>query len=236
MVRTKLGRRTDPATKPWMVAGQSWDKAADRIAVYDLHLREGRRRRWWEKPSPDEANLRARAEACRWHARLLDRMVASGYIVWHDRIVLDTTNTVDHVLIGPTGVMLLSSIPGVDRIKDPNGVPQPGPVTWGACSAAHNLGDFGLSMYAEADEDGHRAIGDDVPHFIWESLVVYVDPHCPTSFEGEPMRPAEIPLYLSGQAGWHNAFQVQQIAAALEPFLPPHPQGGQLQTDRVRLP
>jgi hypothetical protein len=102
-------------------AGRSYDAQADRVLAYHrAHAGP------WERLSTpaDVRSLRRRAKTCREQARKLDRLIAYGWAVHHDRIIPTTREVLDHVLVGPGGIAVLYTIPAVDR--DPTGLPGPG--------------------------------------------------------------------------------------------------------------
>ena len=209
----------DPA-KPWLEAGRSWSAAADRVEAYDAQQRGGRRR-WWHSISAEEAQLRQRAEAARRHARQLDRLTARGWFVWHDRLAPASRNVVDHVLVGPGGVVVLQSIPGYDH-EASNGARHTGPVTRVAIDASMEvivnqilpaIHDTALTFFPEG----------------WDVLVrghlVLVDKTLRGSFS-DVLRPAEVAAYVDRGGAWLAPVDVHALASALDTVMPPAPLEG----------
>jgi hypothetical protein len=62
-------------------------------------------------PVPDIEVLRETAEAERNTARTVSRLRRGGYFVLHDRVILGSEETIDHLLIGPGGIFVLTSDP-----------------------------------------------------------------------------------------------------------------------------
>ncbi len=116
----------DPG-RPWREAGRSHLATATR-------LREEARRvsgplGRWKRTSPQVAGLRARAQAAESCARLLEPLRATGWVVLHDRVLAGTSAVLDHVLIGPPGIVVVQDRPtrhaGYDAARLPwaDGVP-----------------------------------------------------------------------------------------------------------------
>jgi hypothetical protein len=61
------------------------------------------------RPSEQVTAWRRGAQGERRTARLLDRLVRDGYVVFHDLAVPDSPANVDHLVIGPTGVFVIDS-------------------------------------------------------------------------------------------------------------------------------
>jgi Nuclease-related domain len=61
------------------------------------------------RPSEQARTWRRGAEGERHTARLLDRLTHDGYVVFHDLAVPGSLATVDHLVIGPTGVFVIDS-------------------------------------------------------------------------------------------------------------------------------
>jgi Nuclease-related domain len=61
------------------------------------------------RPSEQVTAWRRGAQGERRTARLLDRLVRDGYVVFHDLAVLDSPANVDHLVIGPSGVFVIDS-------------------------------------------------------------------------------------------------------------------------------
>lgn len=105
------------ARRPWKEAGRSHLAVADRLTA-DHRRTSGPVSRW---RTPHEAtDLRARAAAARTTARLLEPLRASGWVVLHDRLIAGTSAVLDHVLVGPAGLVVINN-----RV-DPSGSSAPG--------------------------------------------------------------------------------------------------------------
>ena len=106
--------------RPYREAGRSHRAAADRLR------RETRRvdgpLRGMRTPR-EVADLRRRADAATATARMLEPLSATGWVVLHDRTVLGTSATVDHVLVGPPGVVVVQDRPATAATVDPQGRP-----------------------------------------------------------------------------------------------------------------
>jgi hypothetical protein len=61
------------------------------------------------RPSAQVAAWQRGAQGERRTARLLDRLVRDGYMVFHDLAVPDSPANVDHLVIGPSGVFVIDS-------------------------------------------------------------------------------------------------------------------------------
>jgi Nuclease-related domain len=61
------------------------------------------------RPSEQVAAWQRGAQGERRTARLLDRLVRDGYVVFHDLAVPDSPANVDHLVIGPSGVFVIDS-------------------------------------------------------------------------------------------------------------------------------
>jgi hypothetical protein len=61
------------------------------------------------RPSEQVAAWRRGAQGERRTARLLERLVRDGYVVFHDLAVPDSDANVDHLVIGPSGVFVIDS-------------------------------------------------------------------------------------------------------------------------------
>jgi hypothetical protein len=61
------------------------------------------------RPSEQVAAWRRGGAGERRTARLLDRLVRDGYVVFHDLAVPDSDANVDHLVIGPSGVFVIDS-------------------------------------------------------------------------------------------------------------------------------
>jgi hypothetical protein len=61
------------------------------------------------RPSEQVTAWQRRAEGERRTARLLDRLVRDGFVVFHDLAVPDSPANVDHLVIGPSGVFVVDS-------------------------------------------------------------------------------------------------------------------------------
>jgi hypothetical protein len=61
------------------------------------------------RPSEQMAAWQRGAQGERRTARLLDRLVRDGYVVFHDLAVPDSGANVDHLVIGPSGVFVIDS-------------------------------------------------------------------------------------------------------------------------------
>src|SRR5580765_3510836 len=194
-------RNLDPA-RPWLEAGRSWTAAADRIAAYDAE-RRGRRRLWKPAPSFDERKLRARADACLWHAEQLDRLTAQGCIVLHDRIAPHSHNVIDHLVISPAGVVAIQDVPGLDYEPelDPQYGRMPGPLTT----------DYSTSISAVLAEHIVPALArDDLFAVDFEVTIfgisVLVDRKVATAFN-DVLRPVEVVPFIEGQSRYLSPLQ-----------------------------
>jgi Nuclease-related domain len=65
--------------------------------------------RLWFRPSEQVAAWQRGAAGERRTARLLDRLVRDGYVVFHDLAVPGSPANVDHLVIGPSGVFVIDS-------------------------------------------------------------------------------------------------------------------------------
>jgi hypothetical protein len=61
------------------------------------------------RPSEQVAAWQRGAQGERRTARLLDRLVRDGYVIFHDLAVPDSGANVDHLVIGPSGVFVIDS-------------------------------------------------------------------------------------------------------------------------------
>lgn len=93
--------------KAWQAAGRSHLGAAERIEAADgsVLARLGMRR------DPRAVRLRDRAQAAQRTAKALAPLSAQGWVVLHDRVVAGTSTGLDHVLVGPPGVVVVQDRP-----------------------------------------------------------------------------------------------------------------------------
>lgn len=208
------------SAKPWLEAGRSWTAAADRIEAYDAHKR-GHPRRPWNSVSTEERQLRARAEAARWHARRLDRFTARGWFVWHDRFATATRNVVDHIMVGPGGVVVLQSIPSFDHAIE-NGVRRTGPDTVRTLDTSMEL------LRKQIVPAIHAAASQLLPE-DWNLLVrghnVLIDKTLPGTYT-DVERPETVADYVAKAGAWLAPVDVQLLASILDDLVPPAPLAG----------
>jgi hypothetical protein len=69
------------------------------LVAWRLRFRPSEQARTWQRGAAGE----------RQTARLLDRLVRDGYVVFHDLAVPGSPANVDHLVIGPTGVFVIDS-------------------------------------------------------------------------------------------------------------------------------
>jgi hypothetical protein len=69
------------------------------LVGWRLRFRPSEQARAWQRGAAGERRT----------ARLLDRLVRDGYVVFHDLAVPDSPANVDHLAIGPTGVFVIDS-------------------------------------------------------------------------------------------------------------------------------
>lgn len=117
----------DPA-RPWQQAGRSWRAHADRLRAYYRHHGTWPQRMLGPRLTmpQDLTYAAARGRAAARVGRRLDRLAATGWVVWHDRRVAGTEMVLDHVLIGPDGITVLAS---VHRDAPPRTLPVPAVAT-----------------------------------------------------------------------------------------------------------
>lgn len=200
---------------PSLDAGLSWSSAADRVASY-AHAAASRRRRarsWWRGPETDELRLRQRAEACRALAPRLDRLGARGWIVWHDRLVPGSRNVIDHLLIGPGGVVALQSIPVYDHVQVA-GATLPGDVTTTALAQSMDL------LRRQVVEPLEVAIATLMPGWTVPAYGhnVLVGGRVGGSYDNS-IRPDGIADYLTTLGSPFSPTHVHDIALSIEPLL-----------------
>lgn len=106
--------------RPWREAGRSHLAAAAQLRR-DNRARSGLLASW--SASPEISALRARADAAQTTARNLAALTSTGWVVLHDRVLADTSTVIDHVLIGPPGVVVIQDRPTRGAGYDPAGLP-----------------------------------------------------------------------------------------------------------------
>lgn len=203
------------AGKPWLEAGGSHLATAERLLTHHLATSS-----WWERLSiPAEvAALRARAKACRTHARRLDRLHARGWLVFHDQVLANTGEVLDHVLIGPTGLAVLYTLPSLDHHREG----WPGPRTSVEADAAmerwqRSVQDRVLS------ELNIATMADSFDHSVHINARVVL----PNARRANPNYDAYLvpdqvlPWLTGGFPNAFNAFQVQQLAGVVNGFIVP---------------
>lgn len=103
--------------RPWLEAGRSHLAAADRLLAESR--RTGGALARWQTPAAVTAALRDRAKAATASAKLLAPLTATGWVVLHDRVLAGTSAVLDHVLVGPVGIVVVQDRPtrqvGVDQ-------------------------------------------------------------------------------------------------------------------------
>jgi hypothetical protein len=73
--------------------------AAAAVVAWRLRFRPSEQARSWQRGAHGERRT----------ARLLDRLVRDGYVVFHDLVMPGSLANVDHLLIGPSGVFVIDS-------------------------------------------------------------------------------------------------------------------------------
>ncbi len=68
-------------------------------------------------PVPDIEVLRDLAEGERTTARTITRLRRRGYVVLHDRCIYGSEETIAHIVIGPSGVFVMTSEPGKGVVR-----------------------------------------------------------------------------------------------------------------------
>lgn len=217
----------DPA-QPWLEAGRSWQAQADRVAAY-LEQRHGRRPRWWQDPDPEVLQLRRRAEACRWHAQVLDAYTPRGWVVWHDRLAPGTRSVVDHVMVGAAGVVAIQTLAAEDHVRTPDGQ-RMGPHTHRrAQSSGVRAGEILACLQEEiadlfdAGELDARMLGSG--SLDLRVLTVLVDDKDPATYE-VAVRPFEVEAVVEEMVSRFEPPQVARLAGAVEQLMPPAPLEG----------
>ena len=104
--------------RPWREAGRSLLAAADRADA----ARSGAMV-WTGRRTDVATRLRARATAARRAAKVLQPMTGSGWVVLHDRHLGGTSVVIDHVLVGPPGVVVLHNRCALTVSRDHEGWP-----------------------------------------------------------------------------------------------------------------
>jgi hypothetical protein len=207
------------SARPWLEAGRSWAARAEQLEAY-VDRRRGRPRRRWESRDPEVTALEARATACAAHALDLDRFTADGWVVWHDRVVAGTRNVVDHVLVGPAGVLLVQTIPGLDHTVA-DGKRTPGPRTEASVTATWSLLNTVIGPAITA------AVTQVLPS--WNTPInwcqVLLDTKVTDRVAGA-YRPNQVPQLVAQQSAVFGPIHVQDLAAQLEDITPPAPLAG----------
>lgn len=201
----------DPA-RPWKQAGRSWAAQARRLDVYyRTQGTVGDRLKSMFAPAghPDVARLRARAALAARTARKLDRLSASGWVLLHDRRLVGTEETLDHVAIGPDGVTVIQSV-------EPEGTPPPGvPVAASVHVARVKLHELLPQIVQECS----ARLGEG-----WTALVyplIVVNGSAPTVNEPPPIvRFQDAPLVLENHARSFSRMQVADLVMSLESAFP----------------
>lgn len=205
--------------RPWLEAGRSWEARAEQLRAY-LDQRRGRPRRRWESKDRGLVDLEARAAACRAHAHDLDRLTATGWAVWHDRVLVGTRDVIDHVLIGPAGVVLIQTQPGLDHIAPPIGR-SPGPRTQAAIAANNHL--LHTTIGPAVVDAVHAALPTWTITTHW--IQVLHDPTIRLWFT-DVSRPELIGPWLTQLGAPFAPTHVFDIATTIETVLPPAPLAG----------
>jgi hypothetical protein len=99
--------RESVAGKPWKEAGRSHMAAAARVEASSSTVARvlGTHR------GSQARRLRERAKAARRTARALAPLTGQGWVVMHDRVVAGTSVVLDHVLVGPAGLVVVQDRP-----------------------------------------------------------------------------------------------------------------------------
>lgn len=208
-------RSDDDPARPWKQAGRSWSAQARRLdTYYRAHGTTGdkMRSKFAVHGHPEVFRLKARATAAIRTARTLDRLSASGWVVLHDRRLVGTEETLDHVAIGPGGVTAIQSV-------DPEGTPPPGvPVAASVHFARDRL--MHLQPFIADAVSARLALGWDVLIFgmiAVNGTTLRVD-------EYPPVRTCqEVPTALESHRRTFSRMQVADLAMTLEsafPFAP----------------
>ena len=87
------------ATQAGLPHGGLVGLAAAALVGWRLRFRPSERARTWQRGAHGERRT----------ARLLDRLVRDGYVVFHDLAVPGSPANVDHLVIGPSGVFVIDS-------------------------------------------------------------------------------------------------------------------------------
>lgn len=212
------GQRFVGSTKPWLNAGRSHDATAQRLLTHHLATCS-----WWERlsPPPEISALRARAKACRRHARQLDRLHARGWLVFHDQVLADTGDLFDHVLVGPTGVAVLYTLPTLDH--DQAG--WPGPRSGVEADAAAHRWSSSLEQRVINELDLASVAADFTDGEIWVNarVVLFGARRARTDYDAYLVPSQVFPWLTGGFRSSFNPLQVQQVAAMVSGFLSPAP-------------
>ena len=99
--------RASVAGKPWKEAGRSHLAAAARVEASSSTVV----RFLGVNRSPQARQLRERAKSARRTARALAPLASQGWVVMHDRVVAGTSVVLDHVLVGPAGLVVVQDRP-----------------------------------------------------------------------------------------------------------------------------
>jgi hypothetical protein len=87
------------ATQAGLPHGALLSLAAAALVGWRLRFRPSEQARTWQRGAHGERHT----------ARLLDRLVRDGYVVFHDLAVPGSPANVDHLVIGPSGVFVIDS-------------------------------------------------------------------------------------------------------------------------------